>query len=322
MVKNLKTIAKYLINFLREDFNWKYYSISAALIAAGIYANYVLGLKESWIDKNYGDFEHIARYGLFFGGTYYIFAFLRFIFYNEKKYFKSGGFWTASAFAMFILVLNALTKTQINDFLRALEVPYNLYNWLFYVTANFQRLIVLGAIVVAYKYAFDRGEKRLYGLTLKNFDPKPYLYMLLIMAPLIAWASFRPDFLHTYPIYKPGLAETSAGLPQYMTVGVFEFFYGMRFISVEFFFRGFLIVGMARFIGSAAIMPMVATYAFWHFGKPMPETLGSIFGGYILGVIALRSKTIFGGILIHMGVALLMEFAAHMQYIFNKSIIP
>ena len=36
---------------------------------------------------------------------------------------------------------------------------------------------------------------------------------------------------------------------------------------------------------------MAATYAALHFGKPMGETISSIFGGYILGVIALYNHS-------------------------------
>ena len=71
---------------------------------------------------------------------------------------------------------------------------------------------------------------------------------------------------------------------------------------------------MAKILGKDAVLPMVVTYAFLHFGKPLGETVGSIFGGYILGVIALRTKHIFGGCIIHIGVAYLMEVMALWQH--------
>jgi aryl-alcohol dehydrogenase-like predicted oxidoreductase len=49
----------------------------------------------------------------------------------------------------------------------------------------------------------------------------------------------------------------------------------------------------------------------WH-GKPLPETLGAIGAGLILGTIAMRTKSIWGGVLIHVGVAMTMDvFALH-----------
>jgi membrane protease YdiL (CAAX protease family) len=58
---------------------------------------------------------------------------------------------------------------------------------------------------------------------------------------------------------------------------------------------------------------MASFYCYIHFGKPLGETLGSIFGGYVLGVIAYRTGSIYGGILVHLGVAWLMELTAFLQ---------
>jgi len=108
--------------------------------------------------------------------------------------------------------------------------------------------------------------------------------MLLIMVPLIAWASFQPSFLATYPTYRPGAAEAWLGVSRTTTIGVYEATYGLRYVAIELFFRGFLALGLEKHLGRAALMPMVTLYAFWHFGKPIPEAVGSIVAGYVLGV--------------------------------------
>jgi hypothetical protein len=72
-------------------------------------------------------------------------------------------------------------------------------------------------------------------------------------------------------------------------------------------------MALAKYLGSGAIWVMVAVYVFIHFNKPMFEAIGSFFGGYILGVIAYYSRSIYGGIFIHIGVALLMELFAFLQ---------
>jgi hypothetical protein len=58
---------------------------------------------------------------------------------------------------------------------------------------------------------------------------------------------------------------------------------------------------------------MVVVYAFLHFGKPAGETISSIFGGYILGILAFQSRNIFGGLIAHLGVAWGMEYFAYLQ---------
>jgi membrane protease YdiL (CAAX protease family) len=109
------------------------------------------------------------------------------------------------------------------------------------------------------------------------------------------------------------LAHQYLGVPKWVTVLFFELVYGWDFVATEWIFRGFFVIGMASVMGPRAVLPMVVTYAFLHFGKPLGETIGSVFGGYILGVIALRTGSIWGGIAIHLGVAWLMEIAAFLQ---------
>ena len=69
--------------------------------------------------------------------------------------------------------------------------------------------------------------------------------------------------------------------------------------------------------GIDCIFSILTLYSFIHFGKPLVETIGSIFGGYILGVIALKKEHIFGGCIIHIGVAYLMELSALWQHYYR-----
>ena len=85
----------------------------------------------------------------------------------------------------------------------------------------------------------------------------------------------------------------------------------------EFFFRGFLVIGMISLLGRGAVLPMACVYCFLHFGKPMGEAISSIFGGYILGVVAYETRGIWGGVIVHVGIAWLMELAAFTQKLFK-----
>ena len=85
------------------------------------------------------------------------------------------------------------------------------------------------------------------------------------------------------------------------------------FLSTELFFRGLLVIGLSKMLGKNVVLPMVAAYATLHFGKPMGETISSVFGGYILGIIALYSRNIWGGVFIHGGIAFLMEVFAFLR---------
>jgi membrane protease YdiL (CAAX protease family) len=142
--------------------------------------------------------------------------------------------------------------------------------------------------------------------------------MLLIMIPLIAVASFDKSFLKQYPMYKPSGAHIFLHVDEWVTASIYEFAYAMDFITVEYLFRGFMVIGLMATLGRGAVLSMAVTYCFLHFGKPPAEAISSIFGGYLLGVIAYETKSIWGGITLHMGIALSMELAAWMQKTFNQ----
>ncbi len=104
------------------------------------------------------------------------------------------------------------------------------------------------------------------------------------------------------------------GLNEFQLGVLWETIYGISFVGTEILFLGALIIGLSQLLGRNVILPSIAVYAFLHFRKPIPETIGSIFGSYTLGIIALKKKNLFGGIIIHMGVAIGMNALAILQH--------
>ena len=162
-------------------------------------------------------------------------------------------------------------------------------------------------------WAYEKKQASFYGLTWKKFDAKPYLWLLLLMVPLVLGASFTEDFIEFYPTLKPETIAKWEAAPKWLTLFLFEIVYASDFLWTELIFRGFFVIGMVQVLGKGAILPMATVYAVRHFAKPVMETVGSIFGGYILGVIAMRSRSIMGGFLVHVGIALLMDVFALLQ---------
>jgi membrane protease YdiL (CAAX protease family) len=66
-------------------------------------------------------------------------------------------------------------------------------------------------------------------------------------------------------------------------------------------------------MGSHAIFAMVVPYCMIHYGKPFPETMGAIVAGIVLGTLAMKTRSIWSGFLIHVSVAISMDVAALMQ---------
>lgn len=169
------------------------------------------------------------------------------------------------------------------------------------------RLLYVAVPVTIVWWFHDRKNQPLYGFSLKNHKAHIYWILLLCMVPLIIGASFLSDFLDYYPRFSI-IAEFKA--PAWK-IWLYELFYGMDFISIELFFRGFMIMAFIKYAGPNAILPMASFYLSIHYGKPLGEAISSFFGGTILGVISFYSRSIFGGIMVHVGIAWLMEIGGY-----------
>ena len=118
-------------------------------------------------------------------------------------------------------------------------------------------------------------------------------------------------------MYKISPAHLMLNVPEWVTIDIYEFAYGFDFITVELLFRGFMVVGMIKLLGRHAVLAMAVTYCFLHTGKPLGEAISSIFGGYLLGVIAYETKSIWGGVIVHVGIAWMMEIIGFLQKSFD-----
>jgi hypothetical protein len=177
-------------------------------------------------------------------------------------------------------------------------------------------LLLLILLLTGKTYGYN---KSFWGLTTKQFSWKPYLQMLALMVPLIAIASTLPDFLHAYPKVK----NIAFIIPQAHTAWpwklLYEISYGLDFISIELFFRGFLVLGFVRFAGRDAILPAAAFYCSIHFGKPLGECISSYFGGLALGIIAYHTRAITGGLFVHLGIAYMMELGGYLGNLYSTA---
>ena len=144
-----------------------------------------------------------------------------------------------------------------------------------------------------------------YHLSPRGFFHHFWIYLTLFVAvlPAVIAASTTESFRHTYPFYR--MANRSP-----FDLWTWEAFYAAQFLSLEIFFRGFLLQGLRRAVGANAIFVMIVPYCMIHYGKPLPETLGAIGAGLILGTIAMRTRSIWGGVMIHVGVAMTMDVLA------------
>lgn len=141
--------------------------------------------------------------------------------------------------------------------------------------------------------------------------------MLLLMLPLIVVASTQADFLGAYP-RGANFQDLDINNPDHKWYFIiYEIFYGSDFLNVEFFFRGFLILAFLEVAGPRVLLPMALFYCTIHWGKPAGELVSSLFGGSILGIVTYYSRSIIGGIIVHVGIAWLMELGALIGNMYN-----
>ncbi|RYF89954.1 MAG: CPBP family intramembrane metalloprotease [Chitinophagaceae bacterium] len=157
----------------------------------------------------------------------------------------------------------------------------------------------------------DNTAKHGYGLK-KTTNISVYFLFLILMLPFISLASFSASFLEQYPrAFKALESSQQTSILHWL---VFETVYALNFLSIEFFFRSFLIIAFLRISGVHAIIPAACFYCCIHFDKPLAEATSSFFGGWLLGIISYNTKSIWGGWLVHVGIAWLMELFAFLQH--------
>jgi uncharacterized protein len=132
---------------------------------------------------------------------------------------------------------------------------------------------------------------------------KPYGVLFALVLPLLVIASLRPEFRAYYPFYR------RAG-ESWLDLALWESLYAFQFFCVELFFRGFLLGGTFKRLGSLAVFAAMVPYCMVHFTKPLLEVLGAIPAGLVLGVLALRTGSIWGGVILHVAVAWTMDALA------------
>jgi len=178
-----------------------------------------------------------------------------------------------------------------------------LYPHLWWALWTIALFLVVPAILVR---AVFRERLRDYGLSLaiKRRYWWLYLGMFAVVFPIVLYAASRPDFQAVYPFYR-GAFQATAG-----AILAWEMAYLTQFFALEFFFRGFLVLGLGRAIGRASIWLAMVPYSMIHYHKPPLEAFAAIVAGVVLGEVAYRTRSIAGGVIVHVGVAATMELLA------------
>lgn len=158
---------------------------------------------------------------------------------------------------------------------------------------------VLPAVLVI-KLAL-RERVRDYGVKLAGWSSgwRIYLVFVGVMAPLVLAFSGDPHFQEVYPFYH-GWRRGTDGWGRLLA---WEAAYALQFVGLEFFFRGFLVHGLKHRFGVYSVLVMTVPYCMIHFGKPLRECVASIVAGVALGLMSLKTRSVWLGAALHISVA-------------------
>lgn len=300
----MKSVFAYISNFYTNSFRLFYFVLVLLLMGTVIYLNYWHNLEDRFATGSFTGFYLL--YFIPFAAAF----FLQLLFFKDCTYYRNYWFWIililGPAFFSFRVNFN-WQESLISSIWKAEALIYwtRCINWVVRV------FVVLIPVYIIWRIK-DRSNQPFYGSAAVK-DIKPYLIMLLIMIPLIALASTQKDFLSMYP--KARFINTLSIADEKWRYVVYELCYGFDFVSIEFFFRGFLILSLLKICGQQCIIPVACFYCTIHLGKPMGEAISSFWGGILLGIVSYNTRSIWGGLLVHLGIAWLMEIGGWLSTI-------
>jgi hypothetical protein len=169
------------------------------------------------------------------------------------------------------------------------------------------RIMLMVGPLIFLKLVGHGPKNGFYGFSLKDFGLRRYAPLIVIIMAAMFLFSFSPGLHAYYPMYYLDSDITILGMPFWTTFILYEAVYGLQFVAIELFFRGFIPAALYKYAGEGALFISSAMYFFIHFSKPPLEAAASFFGGLILCVIAQSSKTIWSGIVFHLTIAWSMD---------------
>jgi membrane protease YdiL (CAAX protease family) len=160
----------------------------------------------------------------------------------------------------------------------------------------YDRLILYLAIPLVTILFVYREHPREYGFSLGNWKAGILLTAagVLIAAPLL-WLTARQTAMQQY------YGSQLTGLPWTTFLDL---------VGWEFLFRGFILFTYTRRYGPDGLWLQAVPFALAHIGKPEIETLSTIFGGFVFGWLAYRTRSFLYPFLLHWFVATFTILAA------------
>lgn len=296
---------KEISDFVHDDFKWTKYIFAAIVAASMIVGQVCFNVYDLLIIPSYKNGTSTIYIPLFQVAVYFLV--LLWSLYTHREMWRLK-YWQAWVFPLLLVwgngetqAFNAFQEWIMNtDFF--FKEKFYLQNVCYYLVGS----VSIVSFLIIFKWATTK-RLGLYGMTRSVRYLRVYLLIFLVLIPMFIVVSATQQFQTYYPRVCAVPYEGVFGWADWKAISFFEFGYANDFFAVESLFRGALVVGLSKWLGARTVLPMALTYMSIHIGKPDLELCSSVIGGYILGALAYRTQHLWGGIVMHLGIAMLFE---------------
>ncbi len=166
---------------------------------------------------------------------------------------------------------------------------------------GFLLLVLIPCALIKWKFRENLAD---YGLAWPAKEMrKPALVFFLVLTVVCAigfyFGTNDPGMQAVYPFYK-----TFSGLGEFI---LYEISYFPFFVVIEFVFRGYLLVGLSKYLqkdgnaefGMLAILIAMLPYCSWHLGKPLTELWGTPVWGLVAGAGVYITRSVWPVLFAH-----------------------
>ena len=294
-----------LVAFVKKDFLWTKYLFAAALAVLLVVAQVKFNIYDILIAPSYDNGTSMLRIPIVYIAVYFLVLISSLAMNRELWRLRR---WQVWVFPVILLTIDGAGQGFYGYMQWADEHGITLRDKAYLqLVGSFMFRSVFIVLMLCLFRKLTEGRFGLFGLKRSSKYLRVYGVIYVLLLPMFLIVSFTPQFLSFYPKMHIDFYDGAMGWERWRLIALFELFYANDFIGVEGMFRGALVIGLARWLGCRAVLPMALTYMCIHLGKPDLELCSSVIGGYILGVLAWRTRHLWGGIIIHLGIALFFE---------------
>ena len=292
-------------SFIKEDFLWSKYLFAFLMAVSLIIAQVHFNFYDVVMGPSYDNGTSMLVVPSVYI-TIYFFVLIATLFFHKELWRLRQ--WQVWVFPLLLIFAEGAGQgfNAYKEWINESTLFFNEKKYLSLVGSFLFRSVGTITVLCLFRWA-TTGRFGLYGLTRSTKYLKVYATIYMILVPIFVLVSLTPQFLSFYPKMNINYCHGSFGWADWKLISLFELSYANDFLAVESMFRGALIIGLGRWLGPRAILPMALTYMSIHFGKPDLEMCSSVLGGYLLGILAYRTHHLWGGITIHLGIAMLFE---------------